>query len=286
MNRSLLKIITPFCSVLMVLTTTSCVYNQHLLNNQPEHLSRPAIVLHATGAFKEDHAPLKRFETLKSDELITLKGGYVLLQHYSGRLFEYVGDTILVAGNAVAHSPNDNQSVPVELKFLFSDIPYKNTPTASTRIVPDYHYLYPFSSTFEINRDELICLWWERKDTSVSPEVEISIRDFDDNIVSSFRTDHRRIEIPIPENTSKNLFVIDLGHEDEYAGTIGFQVKDKQPGFTPCNASASIEYLQIATTLESKRHFKEAYEFYDRAAKASPQSIYEQFKLKALQRLF
>ena len=81
MTRSLLKIIALFCSVLVVLSATSCVYNQHLLNNQPEHLLRPAIVLHARGAFKEDHTLLQRMETLKSDELITLKDGYVLLQH-------------------------------------------------------------------------------------------------------------------------------------------------------------------------------------------------------------
>lgn len=260
-----------------------------LVDWQKTYLSRPAMVLYAEKAFKEDGSPLTQFETLKSDELITLNDGFLLIQHFSCRLYEYAGDTTLVASVAVAHSPNEKPVMPLELKFIFNKIPYKNNPVATTREnrrFPDYFFLYPFNSTFEVNKNELICLWWGRNYHDVSPEVNISIRDLNDKKLTSFRTDEPRIEVPVPKNTSENLLVIELGNEEEYAPEIGVMITENEPKLSPCNASTSIEYLQIATTLEHHRHFREAYEFFERAASASPRPIYEQLKLNALQRLF
>lgn len=289
MTRSLLKIITPFYSALMVMITTSCVYNQQLRSNDPEHLTRPALVLHAKGAYKEDQSPLKQFETLKSDELLTLMDGYVLLQHYSGRLYEYEGDTTLVAAVAVQHTQKDKQTVPTKLDFLFSDFPYKNDqriPDRANRYTPRYTYLYPFDRSIAINRDEPLCLWWKPQYFESSDEVKVAFKNGYDDELSSFHTYHQRFEVRIPDHITDDLLIIDLGSGALYAPEIGVNVKEQQPEVTPCNATESIELLYIATRLEQNEHYQEAYEFYERAAKASSQPIYEVLKLNALQRLF
>lgn len=258
---------TLFLSVLLFGFMSCCGSNKVSRTTSGNWQKKPAKVLHAEQAYSSKNSLLHRFDLLKADETLTLKNGYLLLQHFSGEVFEYRGDTTLIVSDAVNFTDEDEPLRPFDLEFLFNDIRrdfYYRNPGVITDDFSTHKFLYPYERKSEIRTNQDICLWWKPLPGQADNEVTITLIDIFDNVLREFETNERRLEVPIPANLQNNLMIIQLNQKEAFYNEVGLKVTDDASIITPCNAEKSIDLFQVAIKMELDKNFEEAYEFYEK----------------------
>lgn len=261
-------------------------------SNIPEwrkgEFDKPAKVLYAEQVYASSGSLLQQFDLLKSDEMLTIRNGFLLLQHFSGKVFEYSGDTTLSVSDAINFTDEDELLRPYDLEFLFNDKrhdSYYRNPGVITDDFSTHQFLYPYERKSETRTNQDICLWWKPLPGQAGNEVTITIRDIFDDVLHTFETDERRLEVPIPANPVKNLLIVQLNQKEGGYHEVGLMITNDASIITPCNAEKSIDLLQVAIKLELDKHFEEAYGFYEKAADTQGHLIYQEIKAKAYLRI-
>lgn len=245
-----------------------------------QHLTFPYRVLGGEQIWKNGRIPILQGEPLRLKDSVELRDGHVLIAHYSGKLFEFHGDTAVTLQEIDQQLIGEKDAFPNPyLTLLLSSEPIPRKPAPFFCVIyPDpYEVIYP-PTTIDINPKEPACIWLEKE----IPEFDISsyrfeIKNIFNDGLGVFYSDTLQFELELPPD-STGLLIIEIIETGETNGrSIGLKVDpdQKRNMTTPCSASTPVELLQVAIGLEFERHSQHALNYYNKAKKASTWEFYD-----------
>ena len=258
-------------------------------------LTFPFKVLAAENGWKNSKIPIDVGEPLRTKDSIELKNGFIVLSHFSGKLFQFQGDTIFHLSNLqkiiAQSSPKHGEAyssfllgtVRVKYKFRASD--WSDKLYGSPLEV-----LYPSSPKLAIGTNESLCIWIRGDQSELDKKSYLlEIKNIFDELKYEHVLSDSMFLIPPPEEDT-GLLILELSDKQRPESDnllIGIEIKSnlRYASTNPCTASTSIDYLQVAIELELNRQAKEALTFYEKAKNSSPQPFYQQVYEIAQERL-
>lgn len=255
-----------------------------------QHLTFPYRVLGGEGIWKNGRIPIEQGEPLRLKDSIELRNGSILIAHYSGKLFEFQGDTTVSISEIDQQLAVEKDNLPNPyLTVLLSEDPVFRAPaTFYCVIYPDPINVLYLPTTVEINPSEPACIWIEK----THPSFDISSYHFEiktifDDLLYVSHSDTLQFELEIPEDPT-GLLILDIVQEGEtrrrsYGIKVDPERKRNRP--TPCSASTPVELLQVAVGLEFDSRRDHALNYYEKAKNASSWEFYDHLYAMAKLRL-
>lgn len=254
-------------------------------------------VLHAESAKTTSGSLIKRLEKLKNEDSIALNNGYLLMADNYGNVMEFSGDTLIVPGlvsRSFLTTPKNKQ---FDTDFIFeTKKQFRFHWGAVTALAPPLRYIYPYypqEGQVQIKADQPTCLWWTSQfGNSVDSVHRLVIYDvFDTEIInisaqgnqimidlSQFNTMTTQLEFDSNENKELRIYrvyISDVAGNNQAIDDLFLKRVDIGIQVTPCNASKSVEFLQVGVSLERIGRLDEAHEFYKKAVESSDRKIYQ-----------
>jgi hypothetical protein len=290
-------IFSRFITTIFVLALFSCSPKTHITSYVEKSKStvlHPFEVIYADGAYSlAGNKPLKTYDFLNWDDTVQLKGGTLLLAHYSGSFFEFQGDTNiniepfnLKAGYEKPGYHFDNHdgvsgdSRPT-LKHLFETDQHHEIYDAN---MPFLQFSHPQPSNVKVGPAQEVCLrWWTRNPNSQSNEYQLSILNEASEPLGTKIVKGNTYKLNVRqyaksgESNRFQLTVRELGEGLKSANSMTIIIdKPNRALVDICDIKTAITALETAYHLEYQGDTYGALSMHELAASLSDQSIYNE----------
>lgn len=283
MNQQLKYILSTRISGLLLFFCINLSYSQaQELNpiSPYQHLTFPYRVLKGEHIWKNGRIPILQGEPLRLKDSVELKDGHLMIAHYSGKLFEFHGDTTVTLREIDQQLIGEKDALPNPyLTFLLSNEPIPSAPSPFICVIYPYPYevIYP-PTTIDINPNEPACIWLEKEISEFDvSSYRFEIKNIFNDSLGVFHSDSLQFELELPQD-STGLLIIEIIEAGETSGrSLGLKVdpERKRTIPTPCSASTPVELLQVAVGLEFDKRKQHALNYYEKAKKASTWEFYD-----------
>ena len=257
---------------------------------EPNILDKPFQVVHAERTHKVgDAVQVTRLQHLFSNDLVKLENsGYLLMAHFTGKFFEFEGDTTIDISELAERASQELNINPnavehrTDIQLLFQDKrKYDYYPRAVSRCLSyPMAMITPVTNTVEISATTPeICISWEYS-VNPKPELfEVQIQNIFDETLDTFSTENAELTLSFSQyEYDVGLYILkiyDSKNPEIDAPDIGIKVGNEHY-FIPqtCNLNTAGKALEMAYYLETNRYYFDATEYYERASELSERPIF------------
>lgn len=237
-----------------------------------------------------DSVQLTQLQLLFSNDLVNLENsGYLLMAHFTGKFFEFEGDTIIDISELAERTSQELNINPnavehrTDIQLLFQDErKFDYYPGAVSRSVNyPMAIITPVTRTAEISATTPeICISWDYSMNSKPESFEIQIQNIFDESLDILSTEKPELTLNFSQYEYEvGLYILKIydskNPEIVDAPEIGIKVGNEHY-FIPqtCNLNTAGKALEMAYYLEANRYYFDASEYYDRASELSERPIF------------
>jgi len=250
------------------------VVSHHSAFGQKSNKKFPFQILLAKGAYNKNKE-VNTLDHFKRSDRVEVTSGKLIMVHYSGRFFEFEGDTSI----SIANLEMAINTIPKNYFRPDINILYSRKFSSSLIIEGNYpiKLVSPHRNMLEVLNQNLCISWISENDSQYTVEIKNAFSE----LIKTYNSDSKSLSIDLREIGERLIIVRvrDKNSPNIMSREYGVRIVDGPIGISnnTCIIESPYQALMIGFYLEQNLKFDEAHNFYLQATELSQDTLIRNF---------